>query len=258
MEAKVNYTVVGAFVLVLVAAAIVAILWLSAGLDRVTYNPYRIYMDESVTGLSVSAPVRLNGVEVGAVSRIELNPSNLRQVKLLVNIKAGTPITVDTTATLDTMGITGIAYIALQSKGSNNHPLQIQPGEGYPVIKTAPSLFVRLDTALSQLTVNFKQISASIALVLDKDNQRNFKQALSNIEQLSGTLAINSQQLNGILRNSFQASQQFPLLLQNSQAAINNLNGVTNNLLAISSEIKKNPAVLMRGKAPQPLGPGEK
>jgi phospholipid/cholesterol/gamma-HCH transport system substrate-binding protein len=243
MESNVNYTVVGAFVLVLISAIVVATLWLSAGFNSITYTPYRVYMNESVTGLSVGAPVKYNGVEVGNVKNIDLNARNPQQVILLLNIKSGTPITQDTTATLDSQGITGIAYLALRSKGTNTQPLQTLPGQPYPVIKTVPSIFVRLDTALSQLTTNFNQVSNNIAAVLNSENQQAFKNTLNNLNKFTGTLATDSQQLHGIL--------------QSSQTAISNLNNATNNISELSIEIKQNPSVLIRGKTPQPLGPGE-
>jgi hypothetical protein len=53
MEARVNYAVVGAFVLALGAALIGGILWLSGGgATRKAYDTYVTYMDESVSGLS--------------------------------------------------------------------------------------------------------------------------------------------------------------------------------------------------------------
>jgi phospholipid/cholesterol/gamma-HCH transport system substrate-binding protein len=244
MEPNVNYTAVGAFVIALLAAIIVTIIWLSVGLTRTSYTPYLVYMNESVTGLNPDAPVRFNGVIVGAVKSLELNAKDPQQVKLLLNIKTGTPITEDTTAMLDTVGLTGVAYIDLQSKGISNKPLQAPPDEPYPIIPTKPSIFLRLDTALSQL-------SQQLQVFLSADNQREFKQTLINLNQATANAAKASQQLPIVLQ-AFEG-QTLPIINQ----AVNNLNSVTNNLVDISNEVKQNPSVLIRGKAPQALGPGE-
>ena len=45
METNVNYSIVGAFVIVLTAAIVVAIIWLSAGLSFEGYTTYKIYME---------------------------------------------------------------------------------------------------------------------------------------------------------------------------------------------------------------------
>ena len=68
MEEKVNFAIVGVFVLALGAALIAGVLWLSSGgAYRRAYDTYQTYMHESVSGLSRDAPVRYRGVEVGRV-----------------------------------------------------------------------------------------------------------------------------------------------------------------------------------------------
>ncbi|MCL4315301.1 MAG: MlaD family protein, partial [Gammaproteobacteria bacterium] len=87
MEEKVNFAVVGVFVLVLGAALIGSVLWLSSGNSyRKDYDVYRTYMQESVSGLSLDAPVRYHGVEVGRVREIALAPENVEQGRLTLAI----------------------------------------------------------------------------------------------------------------------------------------------------------------------------
>ena len=65
MEPKVNYVVVGIFVVLLGFLLVAVVLWLGKGLDREVYDRYYAYMEESVAGLSVDAAVKYRGVEVG-------------------------------------------------------------------------------------------------------------------------------------------------------------------------------------------------
>ena len=82
MEAKVNYAIVGAFVLLLGTALVAGVLWLSSGgAYRKAYDTYRAYMQESVSGLSLDAPVRYRGVEIGRVRRIELASDDIERVQ---------------------------------------------------------------------------------------------------------------------------------------------------------------------------------
>ncbi len=127
MEDKVNYTVVGAFVLALGAALITGVLWLSAGFSaRKHLLPYQSIVSESVAGLNLDAPVKYLGVDVGKVSAIRIDPGNPRQVVLRFLIEQGTPIKKDTEAVLKTQGLTGIAYVELNGGSVGSPPLVAQ------------------------------------------------------------------------------------------------------------------------------------
>jgi phospholipid/cholesterol/gamma-HCH transport system substrate-binding protein len=80
METKVNFVVVGVFVLVLSTALIAGVLWLTSGkYYRTAYDIYQTYMIEPVAGLNVNAPLRYRGVDVGRVRRIALAPENVEE-----------------------------------------------------------------------------------------------------------------------------------------------------------------------------------
>ena len=105
-----NYAIVGAFVLVLGSALIAGVLWLaSGGAFQTKYDSYLAIMEESVSGLNLNAPVKYNGVDVGKVRAIQLDPANADHVWLTFAIERGTPIRQDTVAVLKTQGLTGIA-----------------------------------------------------------------------------------------------------------------------------------------------------
>ena len=132
-----NYALVGAFVVVLGAVLIAGVLWLaSGGTLQKKYDFYLAIMDESVAGLNPDAPVKYNGVDVGKVREIQLDPGNPERVNLLFAIDRGTPIKVDTVAVLKTQGLTGIAYVELSGGARDAPPLTAAAGSEYPVIRT--------------------------------------------------------------------------------------------------------------------------
>lgn len=227
MEPNVNYTLVGAFVIVLLASLIFTIIWLSAGITGKHYVLYRVYMNESVTGLSQDATVKYNGVEVGTVKEIKLSKLDPQQVKLLLQIEEGTPITKSTVAILTTQGLTGVAYIDLKTRGTDNTPLIAMPGEPYPVIKTAPSLLLRVDTAVSQLITNFNTLTTSLSGLLNTQNRQAIQETLQNLAAISNNLANNNKEMAVILKNTAAATQKLPAMLQNSQAALQTLTSQT-------------------------------
>lgn len=272
METNVNYTAVGAFVILLFTSLIVTIIWLSAGVSSTSYSTYQVFMKESVNGLNVDAPVEYNGVNVGIVKSVELDHINPHLVVLLLKIKGNTPITRATTATLNVKGLTGLAYVALQDKGTDMTPLVVLKGQSYPVINTSPSLFLRLDTALTQLNENLRLVSHSIQGLLDPDNLVSIKGILLDFRKVSDTLANNSKQFDTILQNTAKISGQFSPLIQNSlqamqqlttqtlpkaNQAVTHIAGVASNFSSFSTQLAQNPSVLIRGSKLPPLGPGE-
>jgi phospholipid/cholesterol/gamma-HCH transport system substrate-binding protein len=222
MEAKVNYVVVGVFVLVLSTALIAGLLWLSSGkYYRRSYDTYVTYMAESVSGLNVNAPVRYLGVEVGRVRRIALAPDNVEQVQLTLDIERGTPVKQDTVALLQSQGLTGIAFVDLVSGHRDSPPLTAKPGEAYPVIQSGRSLMDRLESSLPALLSGLNRVADNLNALLDADNRRAVKSTLADLERLTRTLAARSQTIDaGIadaartLRNTARASAELPELVR--------------------------------------------
>ena len=190
METKVNYAIVGAFVLVLSGLAIAALLWFVAGGDfRKKIDIYQAVVSESVAGLSLNAPVKYRGVDVGKVTDIRLNPANSEQVRLLFAIERGTPVKQDTEAVLKTQGLTGVAYVELSGGSPNSPPLvAAKPGE-FPEIRTKPSLSARLENVLTTLMAKLDSTSDSVNKILSDENVAAFKQTLANLSVLTQTFA---------------------------------------------------------------------
>ncbi len=190
METKVNYPIVGAFVLVLSALLIAGTLWLASGGGfQKKYDLYLALVGESVAGLSLGAPVKYRGVDVGKVQDIRLNPANPEQVRLIFAIERGTPVKEDTEAVLKTQGLTGIAYVELGGGSAASPPLQAKVPGTYPEIRTKPSLSARLENVLTTLMAKLDSTSDSVNKILSDENAAAFKKTLANLAVLSGTLA---------------------------------------------------------------------
>ena len=190
MEDKVNYTLVGVFVLGLGAALVVAVLWLAAGLNtQKKYEPYQSVIKESVAGLSIAAPVKYLGVDVGKVSEIAIDPQNSRQVRVKFLIERGTPVKQDTEAVMKSQGLTGIAYIELSGGSVGSPPLLATAEVPVPLIRSKPSLSARLEDVLTSVLANVNRTSANLDAVLDAGNRAAFKQTLADTASLVHALA---------------------------------------------------------------------
>ncbi len=190
METKVNYAIVGAFVLILGSALIAGVLWIASGGSLQTkYDLYLAIEEESVAGLNVNAPVKYNGVDVGKVKSIVLDQKNPQRVRLLLAIERGTPIKQDTVAVLKIQGLTGIAYMELDGGARNGPPLTVTAGEPYPVITTKPSLSARLETVLTNVLAKLDSTSNNINAMLSEANQRALSSALADLAALAHTVS---------------------------------------------------------------------
>jgi phospholipid/cholesterol/gamma-HCH transport system substrate-binding protein len=271
MDTNVNYTIVGLFVITLVIAFTLAIIWLSSGFKLKSNNNYVVYISESVAGLNVDSPVEFNGVNVGSVKTIAIDHNNPQRVRILITVQPSTPVSLGTVATLNTRGVTGMTYMALKDLGKDLRPLEGQNGH-YPIIKSAPSLFTRLDTALSQLSTSFLDITKTFQKLFDSDTQTEFKHTIANLQRITASLAENNQRLTNIISNTAHASDKLTPLLSSSVNSMHtietqtlpatyrilqNLDAMSRNLAEVSMQLRDNPAVLIRGSAPAKLGPGE-
>ena len=208
METKVNYSLVGAFVLVLAAALIGIVLWLAAGgaLQK-KYDVYLAIEDESVAGLNLNAPVKYNGVDVGKVRSIELDHGNAGRVNLLFSIERGTPIKQDTVAVLKTQGLTGIAYVELSGGAVSSPALQTLPGNQYPVIQTKPSLSARLENVLTNVLAKLDSTSTSINAILSDQNRAAFSSVLADMATVARTVAGREKQIDASIRDASRTFQ---------------------------------------------------
>ncbi len=257
MEPKVNYILVGSFVAFLGAAVLVGILWLGKTDYRGSYDRYEAYMRESVAGLSVDSTVKYRGVDVGRVKSITLRPDNPEEVLLTLDIVRGTPVKTDTIAKLETQGLTGLATINLTGGSRDALSLQAQTGQAYPVIKTGPSLFFRLDEAVSrllseeglaQLLVDLDSAAKGAAKVLDEDNRILLKRTIRDLSDVAQTVATHKtqieQSLNGAARSAdnlvkltTSLNEQVPTLLAGLNKSVAALGTATDELARTSKTV---------------------
>jgi phospholipid/cholesterol/gamma-HCH transport system substrate-binding protein len=218
MEPKVNYSIVGLFIVVLGVTLLVVVLWLGKGDYRAAYDNYYTYMRESVAGLSIDSAVRYNGVDVGRVRELIINPDNPEEVRLTLAILHGTPVKVDTAAVLVTQGLTGLTTVDLTG-GTRDAPLLVaQTGQPFPVIKSKPSLYFRLeasvsrllsDDALPQLLADLDGLTRDARVVVDEQNRRALRKILGDLAKVTSTVAVHRAAIDRMLVTATQAMESF-------------------------------------------------
>jgi phospholipid/cholesterol/gamma-HCH transport system substrate-binding protein len=200
VQSQVNYTLVGLFVLLLSAALVATVSWLTLGGESRVYDRYRVYFRESVAGLNLKATVRYRGVQVGQVASIELDHEHPDQVDVVLNIERGTPIRRDTIATLSTRGLTGVASVEL-SGGAQSLPLEKKADQELPVIQAGPSLVARLDDAFNNILTNVNNLSQRLERLLGDDNQIAITRTLQNLSTITGAVAGRADSIRQTMTN---------------------------------------------------------
>lgn len=213
METEGRYTLVGAVVLVVVALMTLAIIWLTGAADTIAYQTYTIYFrHQSLDGLAVGSPVKMRGIKVGVVDGYRFSNKQDEAVAVTARIDEGVPVHTGAVAFIKRNLVTGIAAIEI-TNGPSDSPLisNVPQGERYPVIAEGSSDIDKVATALSRLAVNGAQVLEKMNMLLSDENQRAISQTLANLNELSGHLAANKQNLDAAVQGIRDASDEFRL-----------------------------------------------
>lgn len=214
MNNRVNYGLVGFLVLLSLSMMVTFGYWLLKPTEEAEMRIYAIYFDESVLGLNMDAPVKYRGINVGNVVSLKINPKNSEQVEVLINVLKTTPIKASTVAQLTSQGITGLSYINLSYGDESSEPLVSKKGEEYPVIKTIPSLLIKLENTFGDMSLNLSETLYRTRQLLKDENQQEFSLLLKNS-------AIFMAKMNQILDDE---------TISNFQQSVKNLNSASQKL----------------------------
>ena len=181
MYSKVNYTIVGIFVLIFGTALVWFAFWLAKyGIHR-EFDTYKLLMKETVAGLSKDSVVRLRGVDVGHVSEIRIDPNNIEHIEIFLKIKCGVPIKEDMVAHTNMLGITGL--LSIEIEGGTNSAKNLKPTAKYiPVIPTSPSWISKTKKGLRSLSEQLSDLSQKMQRLLSDENIETIKKILDNTE----------------------------------------------------------------------------
>jgi phospholipid/cholesterol/gamma-HCH transport system substrate-binding protein len=196
METRANYTRIGAFICLVLAALCSFVFWSSGASMRTARAGYTIVFTGSVSGLSVGSKVSFNGLSVGEVTKLELVPNDPSKVMVSIGIAERVPMRQDTIARLEYSGLTGTASIALAG-GSATSPALPPGSDGKPALIEGDS------SGLANLIDAGKAIAERTDMVLEKLDQGvdanvgSITAILQNAETASQALADNADGVGG-------------------------------------------------------------
>ncbi len=179
MYSKINYTVVGVFVLLFTLLALGFGFWLAKYGFEEKYDYYYLYFNEPVDGLTLDSSVKLKGVDVGKVTSIEIDPHNIERIRVEIRLKEGTPIVKGMYALLKLQGITGLSYVQIEGGKQGAPRLTASAGE-IPEIPTRESLIHRLSKEAPNLLDRLQSAAEALDRIFSKHNQQQVTRILDN------------------------------------------------------------------------------
>lgn len=206
METRAHHILIGLFTLTGGAAILLFVLWLTKFGDDRNYQTYDIVFREAVSGLSVGSAVQYNGIGVGQVESLTLDPDDPRQVWARVRVAGTTPIKSDTQAQLTLLNITGASGIEL-SEGTPDSPLMVAGQRGVPVIIAQPSSLARLRGDSEELILSVTTLLDSANRLLSEENSAYITRVLDNLDTVTTALAQEQDTLREGLQSLISAGQ---------------------------------------------------
>lgn len=182
MDGEQKYFKLGMFVLGSVTIAVVGIVILGAGSLFQKSVVVETYMDESVQGLDVGAPVKYRGVKIGELAKVEFVAKvynvEAPQIRLLMNFhpeaspKFNTqgPAAVVQELTqrgmrvrLASAGLTGGVYLELDMMDPKEHPApQVAWTPEYPYLPSVQSTGTRLTTHVENILEHIEKMRLDV------------------------------------------------------------------------------------------------
>jgi hypothetical protein len=217
MSAQTKYFKLGAFVLAGVAIAVGAVLVLGAGTIMRKKIMAETYVDESVQGLDVGAPVKFRGVHVGQLEKIEFvgvryDPKDPRIAltlafwpetlhgyggadpigKLREMVESGLRVR------LTSSGLTGVLYLELDNFKPEEYPVPaLKWTPDYAYLPSIPStntrMMARVENVLSHVEkMRVDVISDKIIVLLDNlDNMvKTLTPAVEDVRKFTGEATV--------------------------------------------------------------------
>ena len=186
METRARYALIGLFMLAVIIASFAFVYWLENKGGFGERTAYQIRFGGSTSGLLVGSSVLFNGIRVGEVTGLGLDPEHPEQVVATIGVDPGTPIRSDTQVGIETQGLTGGAVVTLRGGSATAEAVPPQgvlmapPQAGQDWTQAARDAFQRVDDVLAE-------------------NSDALHSAITNIDTFAGALARNSDKVDGIL-----------------------------------------------------------
>ena len=216
METRANYVLIGAFTLLTAIGLLLFGLWAAKFSSERSWQQYKIVFDESVAGLSVGSPVQFNGIAVGSIQELSLDPNDPRRAIAIIRADARAPVKTDTRARMAITSVTGPSIIQLTG-GSPGAPRLVDVDRrNPPLIPTSPS-------ALQNIADTANRLVERLDVILSESNVEHISATLANLDKVSTALAQQDKGMESLLVSARDAARSLDTTLQTTNGTMQRL-----------------------------------
>ncbi|GAA0439737.1 MULTISPECIES: MlaD family protein [Sphingomonas] len=191
MERHANYALVGAISVLLIISSLVFVVWLGGSRFNQQYDQYRIIFHGPVRGLSVGAEVQFNGIKFGQIDRIRLSEQDPNQVITDITLTHGTPVRVDSMASTESQGISGVSIVQISAGTPSKPLLRESRGVRRPVIMSKPNALSSILQGGGEVLQSAAEALGRVNRILSDRNITNLSGAVQDIRTTAGEIAAN-------------------------------------------------------------------
>jgi phospholipid/cholesterol/gamma-HCH transport system substrate-binding protein len=224
MERNANYALVGLVATLLLIGLVVFFVWLGGSKLSRDFDLYDIVFQGPVHGVAVGGEVDFNGIKVGSVNKVSLDPKNPQLVIARISITPDIPVRQDSYATLEPQGITGVDYIQITA-GTPSKPLlkDAVPDDVIPRLASRRDAISDLLSSGATVVQRTVQALDQLNKLLSDENVRTLSASLHDLQALTAEMRehkaviADAQQL---LKDSDVTVNHFDELAKSSNALV--------------------------------------
>ena len=248
MNGRNSYLIVGAFVSVGLVAMIAMVLFFAGGRSTEPTVRYTVMFERDISGLTLGAPTRYLGVEVGQVIAMSLVTQNVTKVRVDLEVLQSTPVTTASYASLAFQGVTGVAFVSLTSDQDVRVMPLVAGDSEYPLIPARNTGLAALLSDGPEISHKISELLDKANQVLDQENRDSLGRSLASIDKLTESLAAQEeiigalpQQLHAVLEQVGTMVAELQATLEQAEpdflATMQTLNQTSENLANISARM---------------------
>jgi phospholipid/cholesterol/gamma-HCH transport system substrate-binding protein len=203
METRAHFVAVGAFVLAVILLAFVTVLWLGRSEFSEQAKRYYIFFRGSVAGLNKGSQVQYNGIPVGRVVDIRVDPDDVEKIQVTVEIDTSiVNIKTDARAFLEANLLNGVATIQIRGGTQEAQELEPEPKHRYPVIAAGQSELEQLRANLPELLGDLKETAQDLNALLSEQNRKAVSDSLQNVRTITENFLAPSKEVSEVVENA--------------------------------------------------------
>jgi phospholipid/cholesterol/gamma-HCH transport system substrate-binding protein len=220
VETRANYILIGAVAIVGMLATMLFALWIAGADFNRSFSTYVVSFKGPVRGLQEGGEVRFQGIKVGEVVDLRIDPKDSSRVLARVRIDANTKVRQGSRGQLEPIGLTGLNLIQIQG-GEGTPELVPQMGQPPPVIQGEASEIDKLLGASGDISERASRALVRMEALLSDQNIANVVSIVSNIEAVTAELEAQK----SVIGNTNRAAANFAKVAANLDGLTTDVRG---------------------------------